>query len=58
LPTRRGFNAWALPLLDKFFQHTFPHEPSSLSHWRKRLGDKLGQELARGPKTGALPAKV
>jgi IS5 family transposase len=24
-----------------FFQHIFPHERSDLSHWRKRLGDKL-----------------
>ena len=28
------------------FQHTFPHERSGLSHWRKRLGDKLGLLLA------------
>src|SRR3954447_7111721 len=26
---------------EEFFQHTFPHERSDLSHWRKRLGDKL-----------------
>jgi IS5 family transposase len=26
---------------EAFFQHTFPHERSDLSHWRKRLGDKL-----------------
>src|SRR5205823_151100 len=25
----------------EFFQHEFPHERSDLSHWRKRLGDKL-----------------
>ena len=29
-----------------FFQHTFPHERSDLSHWRKRLGDKLELLLA------------
>src|ERR1700722_821268 len=29
-----------------FFQHTFPHERSDLSHWRKRLGDKLERLLA------------
>ena len=29
-----------------FFQHTFPHERSDLSHWRKRLGDKLDLLLA------------
>jgi len=26
---------------EEFFQHAFPHERSDLSHWRKRLGDKL-----------------
>src|SRR5437016_10249297 len=26
---------------EEFFQHTFPHERSNLSHWRKRLGDRL-----------------
>jgi hypothetical protein len=30
----------------KFFQHAFPHERSDLSHWRKRLGDKLELLLA------------
>src|SRR5476651_1467136 len=30
----------------EFFQHTFPHERSDLSHWRKRLGDKLELLLA------------
>ncbi|MGY3034248.1 hypothetical protein ACVIIV_003418 [Bradyrhizobium sp. USDA 4354] len=29
----------------EFFQHAFTHERSDLSHWRKRLGDKL--ELLR-----------
>jgi IS5 family transposase len=28
------------------FQHVFPHARSDLSHWRKRLGDKLGRLLA------------
>ena len=28
------------------FQHVFPHERSDLSHWRKRLGDKLELLLA------------
>ena len=28
------------------FQHDFPHERSDLSHWRKRLGDKLKLVLA------------
>jgi transposase, IS5 family len=31
---------------EKFFQHEFPHERSDLSHWRKRLGDKLELLLA------------
>jgi IS5 family transposase len=30
----------------EFFQHVFPHERSDLSHWRKRLGDKLELLLA------------
>jgi IS5 family transposase len=31
---------------EEFFQHEFPHERSDLSHWRKRLGDKLEMLLA------------
>jgi IS5 family transposase len=31
---------------EEFFQHEFPHERSDLSHWRKRLGDKLELLLA------------
>jgi IS5 family transposase len=31
---------------EEFFQHEFPHERSDLSHWRKRLGDKLQMLLA------------
>src|SRR6476646_737836 len=31
---------------ETFFQHTFPHERSDLSHWRKRLGSKLEMLLA------------
>src|SRR5579862_1384241 len=31
---------------EEFFQHQFPHERSDLSHWRKRLGDKLDLLLA------------
>jgi IS5 family transposase len=30
----------------EFLQHEFPHERSDLSHWRKRLGDKLELLLA------------
>src|SRR6202007_3473606 len=31
---------------EEFFQHKFPHERSDLSHWRKRLGNKLDLLLA------------
>src|SRR6185295_6189729 len=31
---------------EEFFQHAFAHERSDLSHWRKRLGDKLELLLA------------
>jgi IS5 family transposase len=31
---------------EEFFQREFPHERSDLSHWRKRLGDKLELLLA------------
>src|SRR3954469_22130007 len=31
---------------EEFFQHTFPRERSDLSHWRKRLGDRLELLLA------------
>ena len=43
---------------EEFFQHAFPHERSDLSHWRKRLGDKLERLLAESLRvahgTGAL----
>src|SRR3981189_2372414 len=35
---------------EEFFQHEFPHERSDLSHWRKRLGDKLELLLAQSPR--------
>jgi len=42
----------------EFFQHEFPHERSDLSHWRKRLGDKLelllAESLRVAHQTGAL----
>ena len=42
----------------EFFQHEFPHERSDLSHWRKRLGDKLelllAESLRVAHETGAL----
>jgi IS5 family transposase len=31
---------------EEFFQHAFPHERSDLTHWRKRLGEKLELLLA------------
>ena len=44
---------------EEFFQHEFPHERSDLSHWRKRLGDKLELLLAESLRvahaSGALP---
>ena len=46
---------------EAFFQHTFPHERSDLSHWRKRLGDKLDLLLAESLRvahqSGALRTK-
>jgi hypothetical protein len=38
---------------EEFFQHEFLHEPSDLSHWRKRLGDKLERLLAKSLADGA-----
>jgi transposase, IS5 family len=46
---------------EEFFQHAFPHERSDLSHWRKRLGDKLELLLAESLRvahaSGALRSK-
>ena len=46
---------------EEFFQHEFPHERSDLSHWRKRLGDKLELVLAESLRvahaSGALRTK-
>ncbi len=43
---------------ETFFQHELPHERSGLSHWRKRIGDKLEVLLAESLRvahdTGAL----
>jgi IS5 family transposase len=45
----------------EFFQHAFPHERSDLSHWRKRLGDKLelllAESLRVAHESGALRTK-
>src|ERR1700687_4756002 len=46
---------------EEFFQHEFPHERSDLSHWRKRLGDKLelllAESLRVAHQSGALQTK-
>ncbi len=46
---------------EEFFQHAFPHERSDLSHWRKRLGDRLELLLAESLRiahaSGALQTK-
>jgi IS5 family transposase len=46
---------------EEFFQHQFPHERSDLSHWRKRLGDKLelllAESLRVAHQSGALRSK-
>ncbi|HUF80385.1 MAG TPA: IS5 family transposase, partial [Burkholderiales bacterium] len=43
---------------ETFFQHDLPHERSGLSHWRKRIGDKLDvllqESLRVAHDTGAL----
>ena len=46
---------------EEFFQHSFPHERSDLSHWRKRLGGKLDLLLTESLRvahgSGALRTK-
>jgi transposase, IS5 family len=46
---------------EEFFQHAFPHERSDLSHWRKRLGDRLelllAESLRVAHESGALRTK-
>lgn len=46
---------------EEFFCHDFPHERSDLTHWRKRVGEKLDKLLAESLRvahaTGALAAK-
>ena len=34
---------------EEFFQHDLPHERSGMSHWRKRIGDRLDILLAGKP---------
>ena len=51
---------------EEFFQHVFPHERSDLSHWRKRLGDKLelrwpracGSRTAPAPCAATMPGEA
>jgi IS5 family transposase len=46
---------------EEFFRHEFPHERSDLTHWRKRIGEKLDKLLAESLRvahaTGALKIK-
>ena len=46
---------------EEFFRHEFPHERSDLTHWRKRIGEKLDKLLAESlrvaHKVGALETK-
>ncbi len=46
---------------EEFFQRSFPHERSDLSHWRKRLGERLELLLAESLRvahaSGALRTK-
>ena len=43
---------------EEFFQHELPHERSGMSHWRKRIGDRLDillhKSLRIAHDTGAL----
>ena len=43
---------------EEFFQHELPHERSGMSHWRKRIGDRLDillqESLRLAHDTGAL----
>ena len=43
---------------EEFFRHAFPHERSDLSHWRKRLGDKLELSTSREPAGRARGRRV
>jgi hypothetical protein len=31
---------------EKFFQNKLPHERSGLSHWRKRIGDRINTAMS------------
>jgi transposase, IS5 family len=43
---------------EEFFQHEFPHERSDLSHWRKRLGNKLELLLAESLRGALRPCQT
>jgi len=46
---------------EEFFQHSLPHERSGMSHWRKRIGDRLHillqESLRIAHDTGALKTR-
>ena len=46
---------------EEFFQHALPHERSGMSHWRKRIGDRLDillqESLRIAHDTGALKTR-
>lgn len=43
---------------ETFFQHDLPHERSGLSHWRRRIGDKLEVLLAESLRVGLTEAEA
>ncbi len=43
---------------EEFFQHELPHERSGMSHWRKRIGDKLDILLAEALQGLQIGAKA
>ncbi len=43
---------------EEFFQHELPHERSGMSHWRKRIGDKLDILLAEALQGLQIGAKT
>ncbi len=46
---------------EEFFQHALPHERSGMSHWRKRIGDRLDillqESLRIAQASGALKTR-
>ena len=43
---------------EKYFRHRCPIDPSSLSRWRKRIGEKGAEELLRATTEAGLRTKV